>query len=381
MNDAAVRQDLAFKVALDMRHATVLARYPRKLKLIAVAVLALLLITPLLIPSAPLQLTPQEKRAALEERLLAEMAYSVEEVEPDKEPEYKKRRVVVTHKPETELEKKAASINDTEALAEQMAAAPDPDLVETSSFGMLPIVAKSGRQAWQVYARPFDHQDPRPRIAIVIGDMGMSRVATDSALHRMPANVTLAFDVHGASLEAWLERAHHEGHETLLSIPMEPYDYPRSDPGPYSLLTSLPNSDNIQRLLKFLGKGVGYVGVTTLTGSRFSADKDKISVVLDVLKKRGLMVFDSQVSRNSVVGDLAEKMRVPVAVNSRIIDRDPTPESIDEALMALEKTARVEGSVVAIASPLPVTLNRLELWAEQLAERGFVLAPLSAVVH
>ena len=35
---------------------------------------------------------------------------------------------------------------------------------------------------------------------------------------------------------------------------MEPFDYPRSDPGPNTLLSNIPNADNIQRLLWALGQ-------------------------------------------------------------------------------------------------------------------------------
>lgn len=381
MNEAALQQDLTFDAALRLRKVGAIARYPRKLKLAVVVLILLIVTVPALIPEPEPVLSAKEKKALLEEKLLAEMAYAVEEVVPEARPVKRKKKILVTHMPETDAEKAAAASNDAEEAAQPMEAAPDEDLIESSSYGSLPVIAQNGRQSWQAYARPFNHQDPRPRISIVIGDMGLSRVATDAALHRMPPNVTLAFDVYSTSLPAWLERARGEGHETLLSLPMEPYDYPRSDPGPQSLLTSLPNSDVTRRLLSFLGKGVGYIGITTLTGSRFAADRDKTTVVLEELKKRGLMVFDSQVTRNSVIGDVAEKMRVPVAINTRVIDRDPTPEAIDKALIAIEKTARVDGSVIALASPLPVTLDRLSLWAQQLSDRGFVLAPLSAVVH
>ncbi len=381
MNEAVSQQDLAFQAALHLRQPTFFARYPRKLKLVVLSFLCILLFFVTLLTDVSKPSTPEDRKTFLEKKILSEMAYAVEDVKPDDELTYRKRHVTATHKPKTESEKSAAKANDSDALSYQMTTAPDQDLVETTSYGYLPIIAKNGRQAWQVYARPFDHQDPRPRISIVIGDMGLSRVATDAALHRMPPNVTLAFDAHSDAVGAWLERARNEGHETLLSLPMEPYDYPRSDPGPDTLLTTLPDSDNIQRLLKFLGHGVGYVGVTTMTGSRFTSDKDKLISILATLKKRGLMIFDTQISRNSVVDTLAEEMRVPVSVSSRVIDSDPTPEAIDAALISIEKTARVEGSVVALASPLPVTMDRLSLWAEELSKRGFVLAPLSAVVH
>lgn len=263
----------------------------------------------------------------------------------------------------------------------RMTAAPDADLAEETLDGYLPKIGKDGRKPWQTYARPFDRMDPRPRIALVVGDLGLSRVATDAALRRLPPDVTLAFDAQSDAVGNWLERARHDGHETLLSLPMEPLDYPRSDPGPDTLLTALPNADNLQRFLSFLKRGVGYVGVTTLSGSRFVADMDKVEPIMDTLHARGLLVLDPHNSARSVIKDIAKKIHVPVAVSLRAIDSNPTPQAIDAALTQLEQTARIEGEVVAMASPLPITLERIEKWAQGLSSRGFVLAPLSAVVE
>jgi len=377
VNDAAIKHEISFQDALNMRQETFIARYPRKIKIIVSSVLLLVLFVPMLFIIPADKPIHKKKELSLERKV---SAYNFEDINSKIDQEYKKRLNIVTHRPETEVEKKAANENDTD-FGKRMHNAPDQGLIEKTSFGLLPVISKNGRQAWQVYSRPFNHQDPRPRISIVISDLGMSSVATDAVLHKVPKNVTLAFDIHSKSIKEWLERARNEGHETLISLPMEPYDYPRSDPGSNSLLTSIPDSDNIQRLLRFLGKATGYVGVTTFTGSRFSSDREKTSIILDELKKRGLMVFDAKITRNSVVELLAEEKSVPVSSNNSIIDYDPTPEAIDEALMYLEKTARVNGSVVAVASPLPVTLERLSLWSKDLSKRGFVLAPLSAVVH
>ncbi|MDD3181927.1 MAG: divergent polysaccharide deacetylase family protein, partial [Alphaproteobacteria bacterium] len=244
----------------------------------------------------------------------------------------------------------------------------------------LPRISVDGRKPWRVYARPFNFQDPRPRIAIVMLDLGTSRVATDAALRRLPPPVTFGFDVQAKAIDEWLVRARQDGHETLLSLPMEPFDFPHSDPGPNTLLTSLPNVDNMQRLMSALRVGGGYVGVTTNSGSRFLSDSPKLMPIMQVLKDRGLLILDTKVASHSVVSSLASEVGVPSAASIREIDSLSDPDSIDKALSSLEQSARLEGAVVGIASPLPVTLERIQAWSKTLAERGIVLAPLSAVV-
>lgn len=366
---------IAFAAVLMARRETFLARYPRNLKLVVAALLLWVLYLPFTFLAS--HQAPQD--AAVDLVAAHEQAVQSEAQLATKKPKAKIVEGRVELK--TEAEKKAAAFNDSNEAVHQMGVAPDMALVEETPTGRLPTVSADGRRPWQVYARPFDYQDPRPRIALVVGDLGFSRVAADAALRRLPPAVTLAFDVEGTSIDQWLIRARQDGHETLLALPMEPSDYPRSDPGPNALLTTLPNADNIHRLFNFLKIGSGYIGVTTMSGSRFATDPNKLAPVMEEIKKRGLLVFDARVNPYSLIDTMAKDMKIPVASNMRVVDVNPLPAAIDAALADLEQTARVEGTVVGVASPLPVTLERIELWAKELASRGVVLAPLSAVVQ
>jgi polysaccharide deacetylase 2 family uncharacterized protein YibQ len=271
--------------------------------------------------------------------------------------------------------------NETDDHDQRMLKAPDPALTEDTAEGPLPRIGADGRMPWQAYARPFNAADRRPRIALVIADLGLSNVTTLATVDRRPANVTLAFDSQSPIVGSWLARARQLGHETLLSLSMESFDYPRSDPGPKTLLTTLPDGYNLNRLASALHQGTGYIGVTTLTGSRFTSDPNKLPPILAYLQNRGLLFFDSHVSPHSLVGDYARQNRMAVAQNAVRIDETASPETIDAALTNLEKTARLTGRAVGLVSPLPMTLDKLEAWIGQLASHGLVLAPLSAVTE
>ena len=80
--------------------------------------------------------------------------------------------------------------------------APDPALTEPGRHGLLPRISPDGRLAWRVYARPFDTTDGRPRIAIVLGNLGISDAATETAIQQLPGGITLAFSPYaGRSIE------------------------------------------------------------------------------------------------------------------------------------------------------------------------------------
>lgn len=259
--------------------------------------------------------------------------------------------------------------------------APDPALVENSPDGPLPIIGKDGRQAWQVYARPFDRNDNRPRLALVISGLGLDRSLSQAAADRLPGPVTLAFDPYAANLSDAINQARSLGHETLLGLPMEPLDYPRQDPGPLTLLVSLGDSQNIARLNKVLSAGSGYVGLVSIWGGRFTAEKTAFLPILQNLKERGLMLVDNQAPTDNATALLAAQMRIPWAAANRLIDIDTEPAAIDQVLAGLETLARRDGNALAIAALSPAILDRATSWIASLETKGFALAPTSAIAN
>ena len=98
--------------------------------------------------------------------------------------------------------------------------------------GPLPIIAPDGRTPFEAYRRPFV-PDNRPKVALVIGGLGLNSRATQTAIEALPAEVTLSFSPYADGLQGWIDRARAAGHEVLLEIPMEPVDFPDNEiPGP-----------------------------------------------------------------------------------------------------------------------------------------------------
>ena len=276
-------------------------------------------------------------------------------------------------------EPEAPASEPQQQAMEALPPAPVTELVQVSAVGPLPRIAPDGRTPWQTYARPFDNADTRPRIAIVVTDMGHSHAPTNAAIRRLPGPVTLAFSPYAPDLEAWLIAARELGHETLMMLPMEPETYPRDDPGPHTLLTSLGPNVNRDRLEWVLSRGAGYVGVVTEMGSRFTTSEEALSPVLSALGERGLLVLDNGAAADSRIGDLAGRLGLPQAANSRLIDADTERDSIDLRLQELEDLARENGFAVGLAHPYPLTFERLAAWIPTLERKGIVLAPITAV--
>ena len=159
---------------------------------------------------------------------------------------------------------------------------------------------------------------------------------------------------------------------------MEPFDYPDNDPGPRSLLTSLAPEQNIDRLQWLMSRFQGYVGVANYMGARFTANDQALAPVLREIAKRGLIYLDDGTSPRSLAGQIAGANMLPYAKAAMVLDAVPTPTEIDRSLQKLEGMAREKGVVVGVVNALPVSLDRLSLWAKSAESRGFVLVPISA---
>jgi len=258
--------------------------------------------------------------------------------------------------------------------------AADPALLEQKGDLALPKIAEDGRMAWRVYSRPFVSRDDRPRLAIIVTGLGLSAVATEAAIARLPGPVTLGFHPDAPNLEKWAEMARRAGHEVLLSIPMEPADFPFDDPGPNALLTTLDTEENLVRLEHLLGRFTGFAGVISIMGSKFSRDEGRLRPVLETLNSRGVMYVEAAGASHSLAPGIATEIGLPRVIVDVELDAKPSESAIEAQLARLESIARKRSVAVGLARPYPVAIASLSKWVATLKEKDYVLAPASAVV-
>lgn len=256
----------------------------------------------------------------------------------------------------------------------------DKALLEDSRYGALPRMAEDGRRPLDVYARAAPKAKTGPRIALVVGGLGVGREATAEALRRLPPEVSVAFSPYAPDVAELVTQARGAGREALMQAPMEPFDYPANDPGPQTLLTSLPASANLERLRWSLGRAQGYVGVAPLAGARFLDAQDALQPMLVELARRGLM-FVVAADRGGRAADVAEEASLPHATSVVAIDQTDDADTVDAGLAKLESEAKADPSRIAVGwiTATPLTLNRIDAWRAGLAQRGAALAPVSAV--
>ena len=257
----------------------------------------------------------------------------------------------------------------------------DKALLERSRYGFLPKVGENGEKPLLAYSRPLSGAAAsKSRIAIVIGGLGINKATTQRTLNELPEEVTLAFAPYADGLFDWMSKSRNRGHELLMQLPMEPFDYPNNDPGPRTLLVKAPWSANEDKLHWLLSRMTNYVGVVNYLGARYSASPDALGSLFTELRNRGLMYVDDGSTPLSRAGEVAFDSKLPFAQSSLVIDSVLTEEDIDARLLELEGLARDKGTVIGVASAFPITIDRLVRWAKDADRRGVKLIPITGTL-
>lgn len=260
--------------------------------------------------------------------------------------------------------------------------APAAGYVEKGPDGPLPKIASGGSRPFDVYARPVHKgiiQSSQPKIALLIGGMGLNPDLTERAIASLPPEVTFAFAPYGEDLQRTINKARSGGHEVMLHLPMEPFGYPSNNPGPHTLLASAKPEENMSSLVWLLSRFSGYIGVVNYLGARFTSEEPSLAPVLRQLKDRGLVYLDDGTSSRSSAVDAASQIDLPVRQARLVIDAAGDFNSTTDSLRRLETMAQSGSSIViGVGTGLPATIDAVETWAKTLESRGILLVPVSA---
>ena len=242
----------------------------------------------------------------------------------------------------------------------------------------VPQQAAASIPAWIRNAVPAPARDARPRIAVVIDDVGLDRPRSARVI-ALPGPLTLSFLPYAMDLPQQTEAAHKAGHELLVHVPMEPLGK-NIDAGPSPLDIGMSGDEVLRRLRWDLARFDGYVGINNHMGSRFTSDADALQPVMQELHQRGLLFIDSRTVAHSAGVEVARKYGVPHAGRDVFLDDEISSPAIDARLGELERVARHAGNAIAIGHPHDQTLDALQHWLRDAPSKGFVLVPVSAIV-
>lgn len=187
----------------------------------------------------------------------------------------------------------------------------------------------------------------KKQVAIVIDDLGNEMAGTEEIIN-MPVPLTVAVMPFLPSTKTDAERAHQAGHDVLVHLPMEPLRANNEALGPGVITTRL-SEDEVRKRVREAIDDVPYaVGINNHMGSKATADKRVMNIVLQVCKEKGLFFLDSKTNYWSIVGEVGKQVGVPVLENQLFLDDRSSRSHISKQLKAIRDLLKHQDQCIAI---------------------------------
>jgi uncharacterized protein len=207
----------------------------------------------------------------------------------------------------------------------------------------------------------------RPRLAILIDDLGNDRAQADS-LFRLAYPLTISVLPHEANSGEIAEEAHRRGYQVMLHLPMA------SNAGDKDEAIELhPGmaSAAVEKTFAAMLDTVPYAaGVNNHEGSLGTADQKLMDDLMPLLHERNLFFIDSRTTAATVAETAAHAAGVAAARRNVFLDDEQSVPAIRKQFELAIRDARGKGSALAIGHPHPETLEVLNEMLPEAERQG-----------
>lgn len=261
-------------------------------------------------------------------------------------------------------------------------------IAETGAPAQLDLLPRKGyvRLYWNSelrlelrYRVPLEVTSSRPRIAIVMDDMGRSLRTIDSLL-QLDLMVTPAILPESRKATEAALRLQDVGREYMIHLPMQPQNYPQVNPGPKALLLGQSEAETRRLVRHYMERVPGAVGGNNHMGSGYTQNRDAMRVVLEELQQNGQFFIDSKTIGSSIAYDEARRMKVPTASRQIFLDNSDNVDYIRKQIRKMVRMSDERGELIAICHPHPETLQALQLELPWLKQQQVDFVPASLLV-
>jgi polysaccharide deacetylase 2 family uncharacterized protein YibQ len=220
----------------------------------------------------------------------------------------------------------------------------------------------------------------RPRIAIIIDDLGYERAAGERAIE-LPGPLAYAVLPGTPRANQLAESAHAAGKEVLLHLPLQAMtDIEPAEPG--SLMLDMSRGEFAAAFAADIVAVPHVIGISTHRGSLLTRHPGHMGWLMDEILNRGDLFFvDSYTTARSVALRVARENNIPSVRRDVFLDPDNSPETIVREFARLKMLARQKGFAVGIGHPYPTTLEYLEAVLPELPLDGYELISISDLIR
>ncbi len=229
------------------------------------------------------------------------------------------------------------------------------------------------------YDTKHSYPQEKTKLAIIVDDFGSFSGDLLDEFCELDRNLTFAIMPNQKYSKVSMQKASQKGHELILHIPMEPIDYPKSNPGKDAVFVQYKPAKIQSIVLDGFKQLPLCVGANNHMGSLASTDEGVMGAVMEVLKQRGSYFVDSRTTPASVAYKVAQKFLIPSYQRDLYLD-DPniSDKNFQEKITRLEELKLKRNSVIVIThchnEEKLVYLKKFIKKAEQM---GFELVPVS----
>ena len=216
---------------------------------------------------------------------------------------------------------------------------------------------------------------PKNKVALIVDDMGYS-LKDLKDLMALGLNLTIAILPYSIRAKETAQIAQQNNMEVILHLPLESLNDHEANSLSEGLIHSQMSEKDVLETLEANLIQVPFIrGVNNHMGSKITAERDMMSLILARLKKDNLYFIDSVTSGSSIAFKLAREMSISSAYRDVFLDSETEEGYILKQLIHLLRLAQKQGVAVGICHPYDSTLkvlsDNLELFAEYNCETVF----------
>jgi polysaccharide deacetylase 2 family uncharacterized protein YibQ len=233
--------------------------------------------------------------------------------------------------------------------------------------------------------RPYHDEEParRARLAVLLFASTEDEPLLVSACAR-PDVFAVGVGATGAGKPPSLRAARDHNHEVVLFMPMEPENYPRVNPGPATLLVSMPPGKIEQALRREIELARPVVAVANLMGSFATQDEPFMTAVYRELHHEDLPFLHVGAVPRAVCRPLAARVGAAYEEPDALLDaeaRHGDAKSLDKAWAEILARAREREQALVLVRVTPASAPWLERAFSTKTLDGVQLVPLSSMLH
>ncbi len=202
----------------------------------------------------------------------------------------------------------------------------------------------------------------RPRLAVVIDDLGNDRAQADSLFH-LAYPLTISVLPHEANSGEIAEEAHRRGYQVMLHLPMASNAGDKDET--IELHPGMASAEVENTFAGMLDTVPYAAGVNNHEGSLGTADQKLMGELMPLLHQRNLFFIDSRTTAATVAETAAHAAGVAAARRNVFLDDEQAVPAIRKQFVLAIRDAREKGSALAIGHPHAETL---EVLSEMLPE-------------